>query len=85
MAQAIAMGFTGLRMTALYERLTGELEQLDASADQATLDEVLETLKETHATSAGLKAFTTWTCLDTIDKARQAYGVQQRQQRKQRI
>ena len=73
-AQAIAMGFTGLRMTALYEKLSGELESLDASADKATLDEVIETLKETHATSAGLKAFCTWTCLETIEKCRQACG-----------
>ncbi len=35
---------------------------------------VLDSLKEVHGTSAGLKAFCTWTCLDIIDKCRQACG-----------
>lgn len=41
---------------------------------QPNLFEVLDKLKETHATSAGLKAFCTWACLDTIDKCRQSCG-----------
>ncbi|KAJ2765281.1 fatty-acyl coenzyme A oxidase, partial [Coemansia nantahalensis] len=31
-------------------------------------------LKETHATSAGLKAFCTWMCLNIIDQCRQSLG-----------
>jgi alkylation response protein AidB-like acyl-CoA dehydrogenase len=42
--------------------------------DQPNMDEILDKLKETHATSAGLKAFCTWACLDTIDKCRQSCG-----------
>jgi len=38
------------------------------------LNTILDKLKETHATSAGLKAFCTWACLDTIDKCRQSCG-----------
>jgi acyl-CoA oxidase len=38
------------------------------------MHETLEKLKETHATSAGLKAFCTWACLETIDKCRQSCG-----------
>jgi acyl-CoA oxidase len=41
---------------------------------QPNLEETLDKLKETHATSAGLKAFCTWACLDTIDKCRQSCG-----------
>jgi hypothetical protein len=54
--------------------MTQQLEQLDASSDEAQTNEVLESLKETHATSAGLKAFSTWWALETIDKCRQACG-----------
>lgn len=73
-AQAIAMGFTALRMTDLYEKLSMELESFDASSDKEQNDKVLETLKEVHASSAGLKAFSTWQCLETIDKCRQSLG-----------
>lgn len=41
---------------------------------QPNVGEILDKLKETHATSAGLKAFCTWACLDTIDKCRQSCG-----------
>ncbi|EGF98076.1 uncharacterized protein MELLADRAFT_46146 [Melampsora larici-populina 98AG31] len=74
LAQAIAMGFTALRMTKMFEKLTEELESFDSSSDTEQTERVLETLKETHASSAGLKAFSTWQCLDTIDKCRQTLG-----------
>lgn len=35
---------------------------------------MLEKLKETHATAAGLKAFCTWACLSAIDTCRQCCG-----------
>ncbi|MBW0492104.1 hypothetical protein O181_031819 [Austropuccinia psidii MF-1] len=74
LAQAIAMGFTALRMTKMFEEMTQELEAFDSSADKEQTRRVLENLKETHASSAGLKAFSTWQCLETIDKCRQALG-----------
>lgn len=74
MAQSIALGFTALRMTALYEDLTERLEAIDASSSSAETAEVMEKLKETHATSAGLKAFGTWAALETIEECRQACG-----------
>lgn len=62
------------RMNALYIDLTTRLEALDGGSDAKETKEVLEKLKETHATSAGLKAFCTWACLDTIEVCRQACG-----------
>ena len=47
------------RMTAQYEDLTERLEGFDSSSSKQEQEEVLEKLKETHATSAGLKAFCT--------------------------
>ncbi|CEP07412.1 hypothetical protein [Parasitella parasitica] len=72
MAQTFAMLFTGNEMTAMYNRMMGRLE--NAKADDPDLAEVLEMLKETHSTSAGLKAFCTWNCLSTIEACRQACG-----------
>jgi acyl-CoA oxidase len=72
MAQTFAMLFTGTEMTAMYTKLMSKLESADA--DSSDLDQVLEMLKETHSTSAGLKAFCTWNCLDTIEQCRQACG-----------
>lgn len=69
-----SQGFTALRMTAMFEKLSEELENFDSSSDKEQTERVLETLKETHASSAGLKAFSTWQCLDTIDKCRQSLG-----------
>ncbi|WWC90339.1 uncharacterized protein L201_005272 [Kwoniella dendrophila CBS 6074] len=71
-AQAIAIGFTGLRLTAMYEDMTQTLDAMEPS--DPNLNDILDKLKETHATSAGLKAFSTWACLDTIDKCRQSCG-----------
>jgi acyl-CoA oxidase len=51
-------------MTALYEDLSERLESFDGSASKEEQEDVLEKLKETHATSAALKAFATViTCL----------------------
>lgn len=72
MAQTFAMLFTGTEMTAMYNKMMGRLE--NAKAGDKDLPDVLETLKETHATSAGLKAFCTWNCLSTIEACRQACG-----------
>lgn len=55
LAQAVAMGFTSFRMTALFEEMSEELEALGTDSDAEETKSVLEKLKETHATSAGLK------------------------------
>lgn len=62
-ATAYAFRFTGMFMHRLY------LEFLDglASSDFSSLPEM-------HATSAGLKALTTWTATDAIETCRRACG-----------
>ncbi|KAF8923072.1 acyl-CoA oxidase-domain-containing protein [Dissophora ornata] len=42
--------------------------------DDASMGEVVYTLKETHAISAGLKAFCTWSTLNAIEACRQTLG-----------
>lgn len=59
LAQAIAGGFTALEMERMYNQMTEALEVLEPS--DPNLDDVLAKLKETHATSAGLKGETPWT------------------------
>lgn len=72
LAQAYAMHFTSVEMSKLYNLLMEQLNRLKPDDKDATV--VLETLKETHATSAGLKAFCTWNCLSTIEACRQSLG-----------
>lgn len=72
LAQAFAMHFTGQEMNQLYDTLMERLDRMKPT-DKDT-DEVLEILKETHSTAAGLKAFCTWNCLNTIEQCRQALG-----------
>lgn len=72
LAQAYAMHLTGIVMKDLYENLMSKLNT--AKPGDSDMQEVIETLKETHATSAGLKAFCTWNCLSTIETCRQACG-----------
>ncbi|KAJ3044215.1 fatty-acyl coenzyme A oxidase [Rhizophlyctis rosea] len=72
LAQAFAMHFTAVEVNRIYESLMVRLDALHpGSKDQ---EEVLEQLKEVHGTSAGLKAFCTWTCLNIIDQCRQSCG-----------
>ncbi|KAJ2159592.1 fatty-acyl coenzyme A oxidase [Coemansia sp. RSA 552] len=72
-AQAFAMIFTAREMNASYQKLMAQLNELgDASGAQASA--AIKNLKETHATSAGLKAFCTWMCLNIIDQCRQSLG-----------
>jgi len=68
------MGFTAVRMTSLFETMTNQLESLSSDSDPEETKLVLENLKETHATSAGLKAFCTWGALETIEKCRASLG-----------
>lgn len=71
-AQAVAIGFTATKLQRMYEDMTQSLDRLKPT--DPDLMETLAKLKETHATSAGLKAFCTWSTLDTIEKCRQACG-----------
>ena len=72
LAQCYAMHFTSVEMTKLYDKLMEQLEGLRPG--DKDVNEVLDTLKETHSTSAGLKATCTWSCLNIIDQCRQACG-----------
>ncbi|GAA5893105.1 hypothetical protein JCM5296_003074 [Sporobolomyces johnsonii] len=74
LSQAVAMGFTSLRMTSLFESMTEQLESFGPDSDEAETKDVLEKLQETHATSAGLKAFCTWNALDCIERCRASLG-----------
>lgn len=68
------MGFTALQMTAMFEDLSSQLEGFGADSDESETAEIMAKLKETHATSAGLKAFCTWNGLETIEKCRASCG-----------
>ncbi|KAG0221570.1 fatty-acyl coenzyme A oxidase [Mortierella sp. GBA43] len=72
LAMAYAFHFTGVETNKLYEELMDKLES--TQPDDPTMGEVIETLKETHATSAGLKAFCTWGTLNAIEACRQTLG-----------
>ena len=71
-AQAVAFGYTALELQRLFEETSQALEALEPG--DPNLDATIEKLKETHSTSAGLKAFCTWATLETIDRSRQACG-----------
>lgn len=66
------MHFTGKEVTAMYDDLMLRLDSLKQGDKDTQL--VLDSLKELHGTSAGLKAFCTWGALNTIDQCRQALG-----------
>ncbi|KAJ1733999.1 fatty-acyl coenzyme A oxidase, partial [Coemansia biformis] len=72
-AQTFAMTFAAREMMASYKELMGELSNL-GDAKGAAIADAIKNLKETHATSAGLKAFCTWMCLNIIDQSRQSLG-----------
>lgn len=73
LAQTYAMQFAGDKLLKLYNECTKKLAAAGGSDEEATR-EALEILKEMHATSAGLKAFCTWSALEAIDKCRQTCG-----------
>lgn len=57
LASAYALHFTAAEMERIYSSLMNQIDNLAPNDPRA--DRVLEALKETHATSAGLKAFST--------------------------
>ncbi|KAJ1788785.1 fatty-acyl coenzyme A oxidase [Coemansia sp. RSA 1938] len=73
MAQTFAMIFAAREMNTSYMQLMSQLNELGDSKG-AAVDAAIKNLKETHATSAGLKAFCTWMCLNIIDQCRQSLG-----------
>ncbi|KAJ1668112.1 fatty-acyl coenzyme A oxidase [Coemansia sp. RSA 1813] len=74
MAQTFAMIFAAREMTANYQKLMGVLGELGEDDQGPAVQDAIKNLKETHATSAGLKAFCTWMCLNIIDQCRQSLG-----------
>lgn len=73
LAQTYAMQFAGDKLLKMYNQCTKKLAAAGGSDKEAT-KEALDILKEMHATSAGLKAFCTWSALEAIDKCRQTCG-----------
>jgi acyl-CoA oxidase len=71
LAKAFALRFTANEVKAIYENL---LEVIDQAKSPESLKAAMNVMKEAHATSAGLKAFSTWECLDIIERCRQACG-----------
>ncbi|ORX97270.1 acyl-CoA oxidase [Basidiobolus meristosporus CBS 931.73] len=71
LAESIAVNFTSMEVLKLYNEL---MHKLQNSRPDQDLTETIELLKETHATTAGLKAFCTWNCLNAIEQCRQACG-----------
>lgn len=74
LAQTFAFYFTGKEVRKLYTNLMDKLNTFQPDENKADLAAIVEVLKETHSTSAGLKAFTTWGCLHTIEQCRQTLG-----------
>ncbi|KAK9686324.1 fatty-acyl coenzyme A oxidase, variant 2 [Basidiobolus ranarum] len=71
LAQAYAVNFTSMEVSKLYRNLLDKMQNARPGDD---MSENILILKETHATTAGLKAFCTWNCLKTIEQCRQACG-----------
>ena len=73
MAQSLAMQFAANQVYTMFENIYEKLPNAD-KAGSNELKQLLGELKETHATSAGLKAFCTWNTLTIIEQCRQACG-----------
>ena len=78
LAITFAMHFAAVEVTRIYDSLMEQLGQMKKpnSASPAKMAELIDTLKETHGTSAGLKAFCSWKALEIIETCRQACGGQ---------
>ncbi|KAI8819816.1 acyl-CoA dehydrogenase/oxidase C-terminal [Fimicolochytrium jonesii] len=72
LSQAFAMHFTAIEVLRMYDELMANMDSLQPG--DKNLGDVLEKLKELHGTSAGLKAFSTWSTLNIIDQCRQSCG-----------
>lgn len=72
LAFTYAIGFGAMEVGKIYENLMTVLEQ--TKPGDPNMMKVIESLKETHATAAGLKAFSTWRTLELIEQCRQSLG-----------
>ncbi|KAK7204075.1 acyl-coenzyme a oxidase 2 [Myxozyma melibiosi] len=73
LAQTFAIQFSADEILKMHRSLLKNIDSIDPS-DKKSMGALIEELKEVFATSAGLKAFSTWACADTIDQTRQACG-----------
>ena len=71
MASAFATHFASLRLEEMLLDLMGVLK---TAKTPEKMNVLLEDLKEVHSTAAGLKAFMSWSTLESIDACRQACG-----------
>jgi acyl-CoA oxidase len=76
LAATYAMHFAAVEVTKIYDSLMDELSKLKSAQPSPKLASLIDTLKETHGTSAGLKAFCSWRALEIIEVCRQACGGQ---------
>lgn len=72
LAQAIAFQYCSQQLTHMLEETTNALDALEPGDPK--LQDVIELLKSTHASSSGLKAFCTWGTLSAIEVCRQSLG-----------
>lgn len=72
LAQTVAFGFTSQELIRMLAATNLALDALEPGDPK--LEETIELLKSTHATSSGLKAFCTWATLSAIEVCRQSCG-----------
>lgn len=72
LALTYAMAFGSLEIGKIYENQMKMLAE--TKPHDPAMGKVIDSLKGTHATTAGLKAFCTWRTLDLIEQCRQSLG-----------
>lgn len=73
LAQAIAIEAASSELFDMYSNVQNMQASVDLT-NKAAVTETVNAAKELFALSAGLKAFGTWACAETIDECRQACG-----------
>lgn len=71
-ALTFAMAFGSMEIRRIYENLMSMLGKVQPG--DPSMMKTIDALKETHATTAGLKAHCTWLTLDLIEQCRQSLG-----------
>jgi acyl-CoA oxidase len=72
LAATFAMTFCAQEVGKIYDHLMARMERI--TPNDPDIQKIIESLKETHATSAGLKAYCTWFALNLIEQCRQSVG-----------
>lgn len=72
LALTYAMAFTAMEIGRIYENQMKMLAE--TKPNDPDMLKAIDSLKETHATTAGLKALCTWRTLDMIEQCRQSLG-----------